>query len=98
MPEIIDGSDIKDKHQFESCPISFEVTAQGIPKPEAQWLHNGKPVKPEGDRVRLIEDGKLFKLEINEVKLADAGDYKIVIKNKLGEKSQQAILSVSREC
>ncbi|XP_037043462.1 obscurin isoform X3 [Bradysia coprophila] len=93
LPEISTG-DIKDKHQYESCPISFEVVAQGIPKPEAQWLHNGQPMKADS-RVKIVEDGNKYKLDITEVKLGDEGEYKVIIKNKLGEKAQQAVLSVS---
>lgn len=96
LPEISTG-DIKDKHQYESCPISFEVVAQGIPKPEAQWLHNGKPMKADS-RVKIVEEGNKYKLDITEVKLGDEGEYKVIIKNKLGEKAQQAVLSVSRKC
>lgn len=72
------------------------MVAQGIPKPEAQWLHNDKPIKAD-DRVKIIEDGNKYKLEIAEVKLGDEGNYKVIIKNKLGEKAQQAVLDVTRK-
>ena len=48
-------------------------------------------------RVKIVEDGNKYKLDITEVKLGDEGEYKVIIKNKLGEKAQQAILSVSRK-
>lgn len=95
MPEIL-ASDIEDKHVYESCPISFEVTAQGIPRPEAQWLHNGNPIKADS-RVKVIDDGKLYKLDITEAKLEDAGAYQIIVKNKVGEQTRKAQLSVSRK-
>lgn len=95
MPEIL-ASDIEDKHVYETCPISFEVTAQGIPRPDAQWLHDGKPIKGDS-RVNVIEDGKLYKLDIVEAKLEDAGAYEVVIKNKLGEEVRKAKLNVSRK-
>lgn len=95
MPEIL-ASDIEDKHVYESCPISFEVTAQGIPRPEAEWLHDGKPIKDDS-RVKVIEDGKIYKLDITQAKLEDAGSYEIIIKNKLGEEKRKAQLSVSRK-
>lgn len=72
------------------------MVAQGIPKPEAQWLHNGKPIKADS-RVKITEDGNKYKLEIAEVKLGDQGTYQVVVKNKLGEKAQQAVLDVSRK-
>lgn len=96
IPEIL-SEDIKDTHVYESTPISFEVTAQGIPKPEAQWLHDGKPIKADS-RVKIIEDGNKYKLDITDVKLEDKGEYKVIIKNKLGEKVKQGVLSVSRKC
>lgn len=95
IPEIL-SEDIKDTHVYESTPISFEVTAQGIPKPEAQWLHDGKPIKADS-RVKIIEDGNKYKLDITDVKLEDKGEYKVIIKNKLGEKVKQGVLSVSRK-
>lgn len=81
---------------YESCPISFEVTAQGIPEPDAQWLHNGKPIKSD-ERVKVIQDGNLYKLDIIEAKLGDAGSYQVNITNKLGEEIRKAELNVSRE-
>lgn len=94
IPDIL-VSDLKDKHQYESCPISFHVVAQGVPKPDVQWLHNGKPVKAD-ERIKITEDGNIYKIELTEVKLGDEGTYKAIVKNKLGEKAQQAVLEVSR--
>lgn len=37
------------------------------------------------------------KIEFLEVNLEDAGEIKCVVKNKLGEKSQSGILSVTRK-
>lgn len=95
LPEIL-ASDVNNKHVHETCPISFEVTAQGIPKPDGQWLHNGKPIKSD-DHVKINQDGNLYKLDITEAKLQDAGTYQVSIKNKLGEEVRKAELSVSRK-
>lgn len=95
LPEILQDN-FKESHQYESCPISFEVTAQGIPKPEATWLHDGKPLKADG-RIKIIEQGDLYKLDITEVKLDDKGEYKVIVKNQLGEQQRQGVLSVSRK-
>lgn len=70
------------------------MVAQGIPKPEATWLHDGQPLKADG-RVKIVEDGQLYKLDITEVQPGDKGDYKLIIKNQLGELTKQAKLSVS---
>uniref|UniRef100_A0A1B0DPE4 Uncharacterized protein n=1 Tax=Phlebotomus papatasi TaxID=29031 RepID=A0A1B0DPE4_PHLPP len=93
VPEII-SSDIKDHTVYESLPISYEISARGIPEPEAQWMHEGKYVKEDGNRVKITKDGEKFKLNITEVKMEDQGEYKVVIHNKLGEKAQQAVLTV----
>lgn len=93
-PPEVSNIDIKDKHVYESCPISFEITATGIPKPEAQWLHNGKPISPDG-RVKIIQEGDKYKLEIKDSQLGDAGEYSVVIKNQLAQKTHQGVLSVS---
>lgn len=47
--------------------------------------------------MKIIQDDKKYKLEITEVKLGDEGTYKVIVKNKLGEKVQQAVLEVSRK-
>lgn len=88
---------MKDKTQYESLPISFEVKANGVPKPEAQWFINDKPIKADGTRVKIIDENGVYKLDIKEVKLEDEGTFKVVIKNKLGEKSATAKLSVTRK-
>ncbi|GAB0092620.1 Obscurin [Sergentomyia squamirostris] len=93
VPEII-SSDIKDHTVYESLPISYEISARGIPEPEANWMHEGKYVKEDGNRVKITKDGEKFKLDIVEVKMEDQGEYKVVIHNKLGEKAQQAVLKV----
>lgn len=36
-----------------------------------------------------------YKLEVKSLDLKDAGEYKVVIKNKCGEKSHQGVLSLS---
>ncbi|XP_055686183.1 obscurin isoform X3 [Lutzomyia longipalpis] len=93
VPEIL-SSDIKDHTVYESLPISYEIQARGIPEPEANWMHEGKYVKEDGNRVKITKDGEKFKLNITEVKMEDQGEYKVVIHNKLGEKAQQAVLTV----
>lgn len=96
VPEIL-SSDIKDHTVYESLPISYEVTARGIPDPEAQWVHEGKPIKEEPGRVKITQIGDKFKLEIKEVKMEDMGEMKVVVKNKLGEAIETAKLNVIRK-
>ncbi|XP_073813115.1 obscurin isoform X2 [Musca autumnalis] len=93
QPEI-DHVDIMEMHTYESVPLKYEVIAHGIPKPEAIWYHDGKEVKPDANTA-IIVDGDKYRLEKKSLKLEDAGTYKVVIKNKVGEKSHQGVLSLS---
>lgn len=95
MPEIL-ASDLKDQSIYESTPITFEVIAQGHPKPEAQWLLNGKPLSAD-EHYNIIEDDLRYKLSIAEVKLSDQGQFQVVIKNKLAELTKQCKLDVMRK-
>lgn len=95
LPEIL-ASDLKDQSIYETCPVSFEIIAQGIPKLDAQWTLNDKPLKAD-EHYNITEDGLKYKLSIPDVKLTDAGLIKIVVKNKLGELSKECKLSVMRK-
>lgn len=95
MPEIL-ASDLKDQSVYESTPVSFEVIAQGIPKPEAQWLLDGKPLKSD-DHYAITEDDLRYKLSIEDVQKDDKGEIKVVIKNRLAELVKQCALDVMRK-
>lgn len=94
LPEIL-ASDLKDQSVYESTPVTFEIVAQGIPKLEAQWTLNDKPLKPD-DHFNITNDGLKYTLSIADVKLSDAGQFQVVVKNKLGEQSKQCELKVMR--
>ena len=55
MPEIL-HADIFEKHSFESVPLKYEVIAKGVPKPEAIWYKDGKPVQADS-HVSTVVDG-----------------------------------------
>lgn len=77
--------------------MSYEVRARGIPDPEAHWMHEGKYIKEEPNRVKITQDGDKFKLVFKEVKMEDMGEIKVVVQNKLGEQAETAMLKVIRE-
>lgn len=95
MPEIL-ASDLKDQSVYESTPISFEVIAQGIPKPEAEWLLNGKRLTAD-EHYNIIQDDLRYKLVIADVKLSDQGQFQAIIKNQLSELTKQCKLDVMRK-
>nr|XP_016928763.1 obscurin isoform X5 [Drosophila suzukii] len=93
IPEIV-HVDVFQQHSYESVPLKYEVIATGIPKPEAIWYHDGKPITPD-KHTAITVDGDHYKLEVESLDLVDAGEYKVVVQNKCGEKSHQGDLSLS---
>ncbi|XP_063239264.1 obscurin-like [Bacillus rossius redtenbacheri] len=92
-PEIL-SSDMEDRMIYESLGTTYEVKATGVPRPEAKWFKDGEPLKSL-DHVKLCDSGDNYRLELKDATLADAGVYKCVVANRLGEKSQEAKLSLS---
>lgn len=62
---------------------------------DAQWTLNDKPIKPD-DHYDITNEGLKYTNAIADVKLTDAGQFKVVVKNKLGEQSKQCELKVMR--
>ncbi|XP_058062873.1 obscurin [Anopheles bellator] len=91
-PEIL-KTDIADVTTFDSLPLVWSVEADGIPRPEVSWYHNDELVKAT-DRIRITDSGTSYKIENRDVKEADAGEWKAVVKNRIGEKSLPAKLTV----
>ncbi|XP_050073153.1 obscurin isoform X1 [Anopheles maculipalpis] len=91
-PEIL-KTDIADVTTFDSLPLVWTVEADGIPRPEVSWYHNDELVKAS-DRIRITDSGTSYKIENRDVKEADAGEWKAVVKNRIGEKSLPAKLTV----
>jgi hypothetical protein len=89
-------ADFEKKTTFDSLPISWQVEAHGVPRPEGQWLLNGNVVK-SSDRVRITESGETYKIDIVDVVMGDLGEWSFVAKNRLGEKRLNADLEVIRE-
>lgn len=95
-PPSLQDSNMKDGHAYESLPLVYTVQASGTPKPTVRWLHNGEEVKA-CPRVKIVNDGDLYKLEIARVNMKDAGKWECEISNDLGKNVLKAELTVSRE-
>ena len=57
---------LNDKAEF-ACEVADEAL-------EGVWMRNGKKVS-EGDRVKIVSDGKARKLLIEQVSAEDQGEY-----------------------
>ncbi|XP_058829179.1 obscurin isoform X2 [Topomyia yanbarensis] len=91
-PEIF-KTDIADVTTFDSLPLTWFVEADGIPRPTVTWYLNGVEVK-SSDRIRISDSGTTYKIENRDVKEADAGEWKAVVKNRIGEKTLPCNLTV----
>uniref|UniRef100_A0A336L6B8 CSON000837 protein n=1 Tax=Culicoides sonorensis TaxID=179676 RepID=A0A336L6B8_CULSO len=94
-PEIISHT-LKDISMFDSLPLSYEVNAKGVPKPEVVWLLNGTQVQQD-NRVVFTNQENNYKMDIVDVKLQDAGEWRAVVRNRLSEKVLTANLEVIRK-
>nr|XP_046471274.1 obscurin isoform X8 [Neodiprion pinetum] len=92
-PEIV-NSDLEDRKIFETQSTTFEIKATGVPKPEAKWFKDGKPIKIS-DRLKYTSSGDFFKLVLTNAQLEDAGVYQCKLSNKFGEKTLEGKLTVA---
>ncbi|KAK2186867.1 hypothetical protein NP493_186g03131 [Ridgeia piscesae] len=65
----------------------------GEPAPHVKWLKDGIPVAPT-DNVQLDTQGTLYSLSIATVTQEDAGTYECVARNKAGDDTCSAVLTV----
>ncbi|XP_047985118.1 obscurin isoform X4 [Leguminivora glycinivorella] len=93
-PPIVKDSNFKDQSVYESLPLSYSVTAIGVPKPTVRWLHDGKEVKP-CKRVHITNEGDVYKIEFDSLLLSDGGKWQCEISNNVGKKVLKAELSVA---
>ncbi|XP_075215546.1 obscurin isoform X5 [Lycorma delicatula] len=69
----------------ETEPLELKAKIEGSPLPQVKWFKDGEEL-PGDDRIRLTTspDGTI-KLNIDSVKPADSGQYKLVVANPNGE-------------
>lgn len=70
--------------------LLFECRVTADPAPEISWFHNGSPVHEKPGRFKIIvqpDGGHNYNctLQVSDVTVEDAGKYKVVAKNELGE-------------
>ncbi|KAK3585391.1 hypothetical protein CHS0354_020102 [Potamilus streckersoni] len=79
------------KQEDNGKKLVFQCTLEASPQPEINWFRGTTPLT-ESDRVKMKVEpagGNQYNvlMDINGVTQADAGSYKVVAKNKLGEVS-----------
>jgi len=77
--------------------LIFECKIQADPKPNVSWYHNNNLIEPKGRyKATLInESGNSYvaTLQITDVEVEDAGRYKVISSNPLGESNASISLN-----
>jgi hypothetical protein len=71
--------------------LTCNVTGPGL---AVRWMKNGKPIEPKPDKYNFFNNEGLLSLEILHVSKRDAADYTCLVKNKNGETSTIAHITV----
>ncbi|XP_022664918.1 obscurin-like isoform X4 [Varroa destructor] len=86
---------------LEACTVHTSETAKltskvvGLPKPKIEWLKDGKPIKPDGNRIVAAEDDEgNCNLTIKDATPADAGNYAIKATNPSGEMKSEVPVEI----
>ncbi|XP_066587330.1 obscurin isoform X6 [Prorops nasuta] len=88
------------KFEDHSAPLEeitqWEVVVVGNPKPKIMWVKGEDTEIQQSDKHELSEDRRnnKYTLKINGVDFDDAGTYKVVAENFLGDASAQAELKI----
>ncbi|XP_034942777.1 obscurin isoform X3 [Chelonus insularis] len=94
-PAIVD-SDFQDRTIFATQSTTFTIHATGLPRPDAKWFRDGRPLKPS-DKAKPGHTGEKWTLTFNKASETDTGLYQLTLTNKLGEVSIDAVLEVAPE-
>ncbi|XP_026827528.1 obscurin isoform X4 [Ooceraea biroi] len=92
-PPHIVSTDLTDRTIFETQNTKFEVQATGLPRPDAKWMKDDKPLR-SGERVRITASGESYELDLSKATLEDEGVYTCVLTNKLGEEIVEGYLTI----
>jgi len=55
------------------------------PADSALWMKDGKPVKEQAGKFKLITSGTRVSLDISNVSQTDSGQYAVIVANQKGE-------------
>ena len=86
---------LTDRSIEDSSAARFDVRVRGKPTPTVTWFKDGKKISGEQfPHIKVLQERDLFSILITEGKFEDAGMYKVVAKNDLGEVSSTGVLFV----
>ena len=86
---------LKDRSIEDGSAARFDVRVRGQPTPKVTWYKADEEITDERfPHIKVFQEDNLNSILITEGKLEDAGQYKVVARNDLGEVSSTAELFV----
>ena len=86
---------LKDRSIEDSSAARFDVRFRGKPSPTVTWYKDGEEINDEQfPHIKVFQEEDLYSILITEGKVEDAGLYKVIARNDLGEVSSTANLFV----
>lgn len=94
MRPVITPKKFQDTKLIVGDNVEFEAFVEGYPSPTVEWLKDSTPIKKSNKKIKMTSDKLSHKLSINTVTIDEAGEYKIVAKNKIASVSFAADLTI----
>lgn len=78
--------------------LGLKVRIRAYPNTDVKWMRNDEEIDEKDNRINVTkdDDGNI-ELTIDDVQLADAGEYKVIASNKSGSSTSKAIVTVTPE-
>lgn len=86
----------KDVQAAPNEPVRLEAKIEAYPPPEIKWLKDGVPIRQSSNiHFESHPDGRVA-LNIDSMKPDIAGNYQLIVTNKLGETSSEAKVDIEK--
>ncbi|GCB62615.1 hypothetical protein scyTo_0009555 [Scyliorhinus torazame] len=89
---------LKNQTLVEGQKLSLKCEAVGNPRPTYKWFKDGREIK-KNKEIRIKTGKKNSRLQINKLKVEDAGEYTCEAENALGKDTSKTTINVQAgEC
>ncbi|XP_053986008.1 obscurin isoform X6 [Hylaeus volcanicus] len=91
---------LKDTELLENTYLRFMVKVKGDPNPDMKFYKDNVPIDANHSRIKIVTDQAdkgFYELVIDDVQKQDAGKYSCTAKNRYGETSCEASVTVTDE-
>ncbi|XP_043559592.1 pro-neuregulin-2, membrane-bound isoform-like isoform X2 [Chiloscyllium plagiosum] len=84
---------LKNQTLLEGQKLSLKCEAVGNPRPTYKWFKDGREIK-KNKEIRIKSGKKNSRLQINKLKVEDAGEYTCEAENALGKDTSKTTINV----